>query len=85
MNLKSRSTGESPNSDFFTTFLFERAKQFSTFYPGVRPTANIVDRWKIFHLLTLCHGQFSIYCDIKGAKMENWPGYFPCFQIDGFW
>ncbi|WP_459922292.1 hypothetical protein [Desulfatiferula olefinivorans] len=41
MNLKSRSTGESPNSDFFTTFVFERANQFSTFSPGVRPTANV--------------------------------------------
>ncbi|WP_459925988.1 hypothetical protein [Desulfatiferula olefinivorans] len=41
MNLKSRSTGENPNSDFFTTFVFERANQFSTFLPGVRPTANV--------------------------------------------
>jgi hypothetical protein len=24
----------------FTTFLFERANQFSAFYPGDRPTAN---------------------------------------------
>ncbi|WP_459925976.1 hypothetical protein [Desulfatiferula olefinivorans] len=41
MNLKSRSTGESPNSVFFTSFVFERAKQFSTFFPGVRQTANV--------------------------------------------
>jgi hypothetical protein len=29
-----------PLPELFTSFLFERANEFSTFYPDVRPTAN---------------------------------------------
>ena len=44
--------------------------------------ANSVDRWKIFHLLPIYNGRFSIYCDIKGVNMENLPWNFPCLIID---
>ena len=26
---------------------------------------NIVDTWKLFHVLPIYHGKFSTYCDIK--------------------
>jgi hypothetical protein len=61
LDLKIRSTGECPCTELFTSFLFERANQFSAFSPGVRPTANAVGQGRLersgkrhLHPLVIC-------------------------------